>query len=123
MGEVDSIWLDNNYWISDLETYIVRRDMDRDLKFTGRMIASVSTAPDQANSRYINEQIGLSLYKTRAGAFVCGRVTHILLDGERDAHEAAACNSQDAVIEFFGTDWLAKKLYDQAEIEAVEVIE
>jgi hypothetical protein len=53
---------------------------------------------------------------------VCGRMTHILLDGERDAHEAAVCYSVDAVIEFFGTDWLAKKLYELAEIEAVEVI-
>jgi hypothetical protein len=33
------------------------------------------------------------------------------------------CNSLDAVIEFFGADWLAKKLYEQAGIEAVEVIE
>jgi hypothetical protein len=48
---------------------------------------------------------------------------HLLLDGERDACEAAVCNSLDAVIEFFGADWLAKKLYEQAGIEAVEVIE
>jgi hypothetical protein len=45
------------------------------------------------------------------------------LDGERDAYEAAVCNSVDAVIEFFGADWLAKRLYSQADIEAVEVIE
>jgi hypothetical protein len=105
-----------------METYTIQRDMDKDLKFTGGMIASVSSAPDQANRQYINEQIELSLYKTQAGAFVCGRVTHILLDGERDAYEAAVCNSEDAVISFFGTDWLAKKLYELAEIEAVEVI-
>jgi hypothetical protein len=105
-----------------METYIVQRDMEKDLKFTGRMIASVSSAPDQANRQYINEQIDLSLYKTQAGAFVCGRMTQLLLDGERDAHEAAVCNSQDAVISFFGTDWLAKKLYNQADIEAVENI-
>jgi hypothetical protein len=40
-----------------------------------------------------------------------------------DAHEAEVCYSEDAVIEFFGADWLAKRLYNQADIEAVEVIE
>ena len=43
-------------------------------------------------------------------------------DGERDIQEALVCYSVDALIEFFGTDWLAKELYDRAEIEAVEII-
>jgi hypothetical protein len=63
-------------------------------------------------------------FEARSGLqFLCGRVIHIALDGERDAYEAVVCNSQDAVIEFFGTDWLEKELYDRAEIESVEVIE
>jgi hypothetical protein len=68
-----------------METFVIQRDMNRDLRFTGRMIASVASTSDQANSQYINEQIELSLYKTQAGAFVCNRVIHILLEGERDA--------------------------------------
>jgi hypothetical protein len=109
-----------------VETYTVQRDMDKDLKFTGKEIASVASTSDQTKghwySGYISEWTELSLHQTQAGAFVYGRMTHILLDGERDAHEAAVCNSLDAVIAFFGTDWLAKKLYEQAEIEAVENI-
>jgi hypothetical protein len=109
-----------------METFTIRRDMDKDLKFTGREIASVASTSDQTKghwySGYVAEWTELSLHQTKAGAFVCGRVTHIVLDGERDAYEAAVCNSQDAVIEFFGTDWLAKKLYEQAEIEVVEGI-
>jgi hypothetical protein len=127
---VDSIYPGNN---GDLLSgnlhstqYTVQRDMDKDLKFTGRMIASVASTSDKTKghwySGYVAEWTGLSLHQTQAGAFVCGRVTHIVLDGERDAYEAAVCNSQDAVIEFFGTDWLAKKLYEQAEIEVVEGI-
>jgi hypothetical protein len=64
----------------------------------------------------------LRLYRTQTGAFVCNRITRIAFDGEMDIHEGCLCYSKDAVIEFFGTDWLAKKLYDEAEIEAVEDI-
>lgn len=97
--------------------------MDKDLRFTGKEIASVASAPDKSQGRrYTNELTELSLYQTKAGALVCGRVTHIMLDGETDIHAAAVCNSVDAVIEFFGTNWFAKELYDRAAIEAVEVI-
>jgi hypothetical protein len=109
-----------------METYTIKRDMDKDLQFVGKEIASVASTSDKTKkhlySGYISEWTELSLHKTEAGAFVCGRVSHLALDDERDIHEAAVCNSVDAVIEFFGTDWLAKELYDQAEIEAVEHI-
>lgn len=106
-----------------METYRITRDEDKDLQFTGKEIASVDSAPDMAQGRrYSNERTELSLYKTKAGAFVCWRVTLLKLDGERDIYEAAVCYSVDAVIGLFGTDWLAKELYDRAEIEAVEVV-
>ena len=106
-----------------METYRIQRDDDKDLKFTGNEIASVTSTPDMAmGRRYANESTVLSLYKTQAGAMVCERATCLMEDGERDIQEAAACYSVDAVIKFFGTDWLAKELYDRAGIEAVEII-
>lgn len=106
-----------------METIRIKRDGDRDLQFTGNKIASVASTLDETQGRgYFNELTELSLYKTKAGAFVCGRVTLIKLEGERDIYEAAVCYSVDAVIKFFGTDWLAKDLYDRAEIEAIEII-
>ncbi len=109
-----------------METYTIQRDMDKDLQFTGKGTASVASTPEKNKghpySGYISKWTELSLHKTQAGAFVCGRVSRITLDGERDTHEGAVCNSVDAVIAFFGTDWLAKELYDRAEIEAVEIV-
>ena len=106
-----------------METYTIQRDNDRKLKFDGKEIASVASEPDKSQGRrYLNEQTELSLYKKKAGAFVCGRVSRVTLDDERDIHEGAVSNSVEAVIAFFGTDWLAKELCAQAGIEAVEVI-
>ena len=106
-----------------METYTIQRDNDKDLKFTGEKIASATSTPDTAmGRRYFNESTVLSLYKKQAGAFVCERATCLMEADEMDIHEAAVCYSEDPVIELFGTDWLAKELYDRAEIEAVEVI-
>jgi hypothetical protein len=48
-----------------MDAFVIQRDMAKDLKFTGRVITSVSSKSDQANRQYINEQIELSLYKHR----------------------------------------------------------
>lgn len=97
--------------------------MEKDLKFTGKKIASVTSTSDKSRGQgYINESTVLSLYRTKRGAFVCERATCLVWDDERDIYEGAICNSVDTIIAFFGTDWLAKALYDQAAIEAVEVI-
>lgn len=110
-----------------METYTLQREMDKNLQFTGKNVASVASTADKSKGRwfsgYLNEWTELSLYETAAGDFVCERITHIVFDGERDIHECIVCNSVDAVIGFFGTDWLAKELYTRVGIKAVEVIE
>jgi hypothetical protein len=65
----------------------------------------------------------LKLFYTVGGKYVCLEVGATYWKNEHDCFRAAVAQDENGVIEFFGTGWLAKELYEAAEIEAAEDIE
>ncbi|HEY8159123.1 MAG TPA: hypothetical protein VIF10_10525 [Methylobacter sp.] len=108
-----------------METIVVRRDNERNIKFTGECIASVSSSDNKACSGYsgiVGRWTELAVYRTKAGKYICEQKDYTRWQGEQDSYQGAICESADQVVEFFGNDWLAKELYESAEIDdAVEV--
>jgi hypothetical protein len=106
--------------------FTIERDNDRDLNFTGEIIGSASSSPNNASSNYSRETgrwSELNLYKTAGGKFVAQSIGRTQWQGEHDRYSAMVCNTEAEVVDFFGTGWLAKELYDDAGITAVEEIE
>jgi hypothetical protein len=109
------------------EEFTVKRDNEKDLKFTGELLNLVSSSPDQAMGSAYSGSTGrwtqLTLYRTAGGKYICGQVGYTQWQGEKDRYSGAVCDNEAEVVEFFGNGWLAKLLYDEAGIEAVEVVE
>lgn len=75
------------------QDYTLMRDSDKDFKFTGDLIGSSE----------IGEHIGMKLFKTNAGLFVCQRVDYTL--GFVNAKSTVKIfDSSPDVFEFFGKD-------------------
>ena len=109
-----------------MESFVIERDGDRAIRFTGELIATAASSPDTASSSYSRSTgrwTELRLFRTKGGKFVCERVGYSQWQGEHDRHEAAVVATEAAVIEFFGLGWLAKALYAEAGIAAVEDVE
>lgn len=103
---------------NDMETTIVKRDNDKDIKFCGEEIAAASSNT-HSNFRWSE----LTLYKTKGGKFICQEIGVTCVDGETDRHSAEICETIDEVNAFFGNGWLAKELYDNAGFEIVEEVD
>lgn len=104
----------------------LKRDNDRNLVFTGELIGSASSSPNNAHSNYSRETgrwTELNLYKTAGGKFVCHSIGRTQWQGEHDRYSAQVCETESEVVDFFGTGWLAKELYEDAGIDATEVID
>jgi len=109
-----------------MEKHVITRDGARDLVFTGELIASASSSPETARSDYSGSTgrwTELRLFKTQAGKFVAASVGRTQWQGEHDRHSAAVCDTTEAVCEFFGSSWLAKELYAEAEIDCAEAVD
>lgn len=100
-----------------MEQFTICRDNERDLRFTGEMIASVDSK-GKSNGRWTV----LKLYKTESGKYVAEQIGRTNWDGEHDRFSATVCETENDVIEALGTGWLAKELYEQAGIECIENI-
>ena len=100
-----------------METYIVKRENENDLKFAGEIIGEA----------YYEDNFGcsktLTLYKTKTGTFVCSEKTYINIEPTYTTNNALVTLSEAEVINFFGQSDLAKKLYAEAKIENVETVE
>jgi len=120
--ETDDIDIDED---SDMKTIIVKRDNDRDIKSTGETIASVSSSASNAHSGYSGSTgrwTELTLYRTKGGKYICEQIGYTQWEGEKTRYSGCVCETIDQVVEFFGTKWLSKDLYENADIEvAVEV--
>ena len=109
-----------------MQTYTVKNDNGRDIKFTGDFIGYAATSDDSARSDYsgsLGRWTELILYRTSGGKYVASIVNHSNWDGERDSHDAVVCETQEEVIEFFGDGQLSKELYADAEIDACLMID
>ena len=101
-------------------------DGDKDLSFTGELIAANSSSAETARGDFsgsVGRWAELRLYRTKGGKYVCEQVGRTQWQGEHDRHSGAVCETESEVQKFFGHGWLAKELYEEAGIEAVEVIE
>ncbi len=112
---------------SEMETITLEIDNAPNIRFTGELIAKVSSSPDKALGSNYSGQTGrwteLTLYKTRGGKFVCHQIGRTQWQGERDRHTGKVCETLAEVKEFFGHRWLAKDLYDSAKIDTAEDVD
>lgn len=109
-----------------MKKFKVKRDGERDLSFTGELIATAETSPNNARSDYsgsVGQWTELELYRTAAGKYICSRAEKTQWQGSNHSYEAAAAGTHAEVVEFFGLDDLAKELYQGAEIDADEQVE
>lgn len=100
-----------------METITVTRDKALDLRFEGALVCKVSSEEEFA-SRWTE----LFLYRTEGGKFVGQIVGVSTMEGENNRYKAEVCEDETAVIQFFGAGWLAKELYREANIDAVEIV-
>ena len=110
----------------EMKEHIIKRDNERDLVFTGEHVASASSSPETSRSDYSGSTgrwTELFLYRTTSGKYVCHSIGRTQWQGEHDRHNAAVCETPEAVCEFFGSSWLAKELYDSADIDCAERVD
>jgi hypothetical protein len=66
------------------EQYKIRNDNGRDYSFTGELIASASTSPNNASPDYsggVGRWQEYELYKTEKGNYVCSKVFYTQWQG------------------------------------------
>jgi hypothetical protein len=110
----------------DDQIYRVKRDNEPDLAFPGRKRADVRSGGDHSRPNYSGSTgrwTELALYQTKGGKYICASIGRTQWQGEHDRYTAKVCDTEAAVIEFFGHGWLAKRLYDEAGIDPAEAIE
>jgi hypothetical protein len=104
-----------------MKQYTITRDGERDLVFTGEIIASASSSANNASSSFsgsVGRWTELTLYKTKGGKYICESIGRTQHQGEHTRHKGAVCETSECVCEFFGDSWLAKELYaDTDEID------
>jgi len=106
--------------MKDYEEYIVERDNDVDLRFTGKLLAETSSR-DPYNDR--GRWFDLSLYQTVGGKFICQKEDITRWQGEHNRNQAEVCQSLEEVKAFFGNGWASKELYANAGIDNTENVE
>ena len=108
------------------EQFIVERDGQPDLRFTGEKIGSTSNSPDNGHPDFSGSTgrwTVLRLYRTDGGKYVCERIQRTQWQGEQDVAEAEVCDTLDGVFSFFGYGRLAKEVYYEADVQAVQTID
>ena len=112
--------------MSELKSYVVKRDGDRDIKFKGELIAEAWSSSDRASGNYsgsTGRSTELELYRTAKGKYVCSSIGRTQWQGEHDRYSAMVCDTVEDVQAFFEHGWLAKELYRSAGIDVAEEIE
>jgi hypothetical protein len=100
----------------DMERFRVRQDNGPDLRFVGELIADVQSEEKVGRSRR------MKLWRTKGGRYVCQDIGITYWVNEVDRYQAQVCETEAEVIAFYGQGWLAKRLYEEAEIDnSVEV--
>ncbi len=105
-----------------MENYIVKRDGDRDLKFTGTVIADVSSHSYQGPNQ--NRWSEITVYRTKGGKYVVSTIGRTCWQGEHDRHGATLCDTPEAVVDALRQEedgylsWLAKTALDELQQDA-----
>lgn len=124
IGQVTDIDVDEED--SSMKTYTLDVDNAPSIRFTGALIGSAESSPNNASGSSYSGATGrwteLKLYKTKGGLYVCHQIGRTQWNGERDRYSAKVCKDIEEVKAFFGHRWLAKELYEDAGIDdAVDV--
>jgi hypothetical protein len=108
------------------ETYNLRNDNGRDVKFAGYVMANATSRTNQGprQSRWTE----ITIYKTKGGTYIVQIMGLTQWQGETDRHEVTVCTSEAEVIRALEGDvgylgWLAKDALDEAGINHEQVVE
>jgi hypothetical protein len=119
-------------------TFVVERDGQPDLRFTGTRLGEVSDKDSPRSPGEEGRWHELALYRTQSGKYVCAKIARSTVEGERDRHEAKVVDPaeatnvswrgtddfvRDSIVGFFGFQPLAKALYRAAGVDAAEQID
>ena len=94
-------------------------DNAKSFRFEGEMISEALGSadrfdlPDEDNADPWAE---LRLYSTVDGQYVCEQVRCENWKGGHERHKVTICDSKNKIKDFFGTSWLARELYTDADI-------
>lgn len=107
--------------MEDMEPITLERDNLPDLRFTGEEAGHVTSRKidGPGSSRWTE----LTLYRTKAGKWVCHEVGKTQWQGEHDRYTVYVADDEKGLIDAVGTGNLAKDLYVEAGIECVEDID
>ena len=95
-----------------------------DIRFQGELIAEASSDSNVSwSSGTGGRWTELKLYRTAGGRYVAQSIGRTKRQGEHTRYSAKVCETAADVIAFFGHGWLAKELYDDADIEDVQHVE
>lgn len=111
---------------SDMEQFTVRRDNDRDLRFTGTRLGHIQSTDGNAgrnSSGSAGRWTELALYRTTGGKYICEQIGRTQWEGEHTRYKGAVCETIADVMQFFGHGWLAKGLYAEAGVDTAQDIE
>lgn len=104
-----------------MEIFTLRIDNAPGFRFSGELVGSSASSDNRAMGESYSGKVGrwteLALYKTTGGKFVCHQVTRTRWRDERDVFIGKVCESLSEVKDFFGSGWVAKKLYEDSGLD------
>jgi len=103
-----------------MSAHEIQIDNEPNIRFEGELIAEV-----QSDDSYIDRGRWkvFKLWRTPSGKFVCQTILRSSWGGESDGFCGKVCLNDASVIDFFGHSALAKRLYRQANISDVIVVD
>ena len=101
-----------------MQEYVLPVTGKPDIKFKGTQIVE-----NCRNEEFGGHFTSLELYKTESGKYVCCRDEITRQQGAEDEFIVKICTSHAEIIAFFGQSNLAHMLYQEANIENIEVID
>lgn len=92
-----------------MKRYVIKPTDGPEIRFAGRVVAEYDCCdePIAASGRWLV----LRLYRTSSGKFVCEKIEHTTLEGERDFVHTEVTDTLAGVFGFFGGGWASMKLY------------
>lgn len=111
---------------TDMNEYIIKRDNKTSLNFNGELIASAASDANNYSGSYsgtTGRWTELELYRTAGSRYVAVQVGRTQWQGEHDRYSASVCATATEVVDYLGLGWLAKELYDAANIVYSEQVD
>ncbi len=101
-----------------MDNIVLKNSNGLDVEFLGAKLGQVSSRTSNDQKRWTE----LALYTASSGRYVCQQVGRSEAAGEYDIYKVRIAETVADVVEFFGSGWLSKQLYEQSGIQAREII-